>query len=794
MGQSDLAPGSEFAGDFRIERPLGSGGMGAVYVAHQLSTSRKRALKVMHGALGREDDMRRRFVQEATVGSRIESDHLVEVIAAGVDADSGVPWIAMELLDGEDLDSRVRRSGPLSVSEVMAILSELCHALAAAHAVGVVHRDLKPENVFLAKTKREGAETTVKLLDLGIAKLVAENVPSDTAAIGTPLWMAPEQTGGRVGPATDVWALGLLAFFMLTGRSYWIVGNAPTGENALMSALREVVVEPLEPASERARRLKCGALIPAGFDQWFSRCVDRDASRRFPDASVAKRELAKLALGSAETVEIQQAVASAVTSGRSPPARTTAPSPRPRRRRSTAIALAAIVPAALAVIWLLRSAGEMNRRMRVAASASASVPPAVVEGQDAAAAEPRVDQDDSTTVWRIPIGDSPTRGPRAAPVTIVELGNFQCPYSKALESKLRALIDEFPGKVRLVWKDDPLAIHSLAENASQVARQARAEQGEAGFWAAHDAMLEPGFKPDRESLLATAKKLGVDQKNTAKAIDERRYLEQISRDAELADDIVAVGTPSFFVNGRRVQPTNDLDKVRAVVKEEIDHAAKLVASGTPPASVYDAITSSGHGGMPLDVRMLRFRSFAAPGRGHGSVMLAEVCNYTHFMCRLAQPTLDKLFAAHPDQLALVWLDLPQKDDEVSRNASVIALTTYRQKGEDAWVRYRDALFSAQKKPGGVSAAIVRRSAFGVGFTAKEFENGLEDPGSVSSLSQNIAAASSAKVTEPATFLICSTPACSSGAYFLSSAQPTRALERRVRLALAAKGGPLPLHE
>src|SRR6185503_1006620 len=113
----------------------------------------------------------------------------------------------------------------------------------AAHAAGVVHRDLKPENIFLARTRREGQSRTVKLLDLGIAKIVADaqsqTQTSETAVVGTPLWMAPEQMEGAVSPASDVWALGLIAFYMLTGRSYWLSARDAAKRPSVMEVLRE---------------------------------------------------------------------------------------------------------------------------------------------------------------------------------------------------------------------------------------------------------------------------------------------------------------------------------------------------------------------------------------------------------------------------------------------------------------------------------------------------------------------------------------------------------------------------
>ncbi len=137
-----LEQGELFASDFRIERALGSGGMGAVYVATQLSTGKSRALKIMRPELVEDPGQRGRFEQEARIGARIASDHVVDVIAAGIDPTSGAPWLAMELLDGEDLAALVARRGALPPGEALEIVAQLVHALTAAHAAGVVHRDL----------------------------------------------------------------------------------------------------------------------------------------------------------------------------------------------------------------------------------------------------------------------------------------------------------------------------------------------------------------------------------------------------------------------------------------------------------------------------------------------------------------------------------------------------------------------------------------------------------------------------------------------------------------------------
>ena len=295
--QAMLHPGAIVGGDFRVERELARGGMGGVWLVEQISTGQKRALKVMHPTLVAEPRMRERFEQEARIGGRVPSEHVVEVIAAGVDAQLGIPWLAMELLHGEDLAALSTRHGPLPLAELVPIFRQLCHALGAAHSVGIVHRDVKPENVFLAEVQSADASRQVKVLDFGIARLAAEAKESGTGQIGTPLWMAPEQSDPRaaITPAADVWALGLLAFHLLTGRYYWKTANDPSA--ALSALFKETLMEPLVPASQRAFEYALHASLPPGFDAWFSRAVTREPQERFPDAHAAFAALEGLVAG-----------------------------------------------------------------------------------------------------------------------------------------------------------------------------------------------------------------------------------------------------------------------------------------------------------------------------------------------------------------------------------------------------------------------------------------------------------------------------------------------------------------
>ncbi len=295
MSGAALYPGSIFARDYRIVAPLGQGGMGTLYVAEQISTGKKRALKLMHPTLVSEAEHRDRFVREAQVGSRIASEHVVEVTAAGFDDETRLPYIAMELLEGETLHSYVKRRAYLPPSELLLVYQQLCHAMMGAHAAGIIHRDLKPENVFLALNRRAGgAPFVVKVLDFGIAKLAAEaGTRGTTGAMGSPLWMAPEQTErGQITAAADVWALGLMAYFALTGAVFWRAARDP--QTTVAQVLREIVLEPIPAATIRANEGGLLERLPPGFDRFFARAVARDPNVRFKDASAFWNALSAL--------------------------------------------------------------------------------------------------------------------------------------------------------------------------------------------------------------------------------------------------------------------------------------------------------------------------------------------------------------------------------------------------------------------------------------------------------------------------------------------------------------------
>jgi|GEM_PF-1265606 len=292
MTVTSLVQGSIFAGRYRVVRCIAHGGMGAVYEVVHLETERRRALKVMLPSMIQSREMHDRFRLEARVTANIESEFIVDVSDAGIDAETQMPFLVMEYLRGEELSKRLKRLGRFEFHEVVTYLHQAAMALDKTHQASIVHRDLKPGNLFL--TERDDGSPRIKVLDFGIAKLVADNTTQGnmTQSLGTPLYMAPEQfkSGQRVSPASDIYSLAMLAYHLLVGRAYWA---AEEGDN-VYTIIAAAVHGPKESARARAQR--AGVLLPPAFDAWFFKGASVDPAARFPTAGEAVHALAE-ALG-----------------------------------------------------------------------------------------------------------------------------------------------------------------------------------------------------------------------------------------------------------------------------------------------------------------------------------------------------------------------------------------------------------------------------------------------------------------------------------------------------------------
>jgi len=280
-----LVQGALFHDRYRVVRNIKVGGMGAVFEVHDETTNRRRALKVMHPGAVDNAAMRGRFTQEATVTGGIESEHLVQVLDAGVDTSTQMPFLVMELLVGEELASMVKRRGPLPETEVVLYLSQVALALDKTHAAGIVHRDLKPENLFV--TTRDDGKPCVKILDFGVAKVTAATtLAQTTAVVGTPLYMAPEQIHGEaaIRPAADVYALAHVAYALLVGEAYW---RPELLQMPSVYALFSKIAEGMFPEAPSVRAARRGVVLPLGFDAWFHQVAAREPKDRPERATTA---------------------------------------------------------------------------------------------------------------------------------------------------------------------------------------------------------------------------------------------------------------------------------------------------------------------------------------------------------------------------------------------------------------------------------------------------------------------------------------------------------------------------
>jgi len=301
-------------GKYRPRSILGSGATGTVYAVEHTFTGDLLALKLMKSHLGASPDAIARFKREARAASRIRSQHVVRIFDADIAQElDGAPYLVMDLLEGSDLE-QISHGNPVAPENVVGWLRQVAAPLDKAHRIGIVHRDLKPENLFL--TRLDDGTAVVKILDFGIARIAAES-PGTTQSgqvFGTPLYMAPEQARGdptQVGPATDLFGLGQIAYTLLTGALY------RTGTN-LAQLMNEILNEPNQAPSER------GFVLGAEFDQWFLRACHPDPAKRFGSAYEQIEALAR-ALGMPAAAEVTEEASFSVDP--EPPSRPSRPPP-----------------------------------------------------------------------------------------------------------------------------------------------------------------------------------------------------------------------------------------------------------------------------------------------------------------------------------------------------------------------------------------------------------------------------------------------------------------------------------
>jgi serine/threonine-protein kinase len=282
-----LPAGTIVGAKYRIERVLGQGAMGIVFMATDMSLDRSVALKVLRDASQKGHDARHRFEREARAMARTNGPHTVRIFEVGT-LETGEPFLVMEALSGQDLRTLLAAHGPPAVATAVGWIKDTCTALESAHEQGIVHRDLKPANLFLTTVSgpEAHAHAHIKVLDFGISKLTHElslDATSMTASrtiVGTPLYMSPEQARAvrDVDARSDLWSVGVILYELLTG-------DSPFRRASLAETLAAILThEPPSPSSRRAG-------VARALDNVVARCLQKDPKRRIGSARELREAL-----------------------------------------------------------------------------------------------------------------------------------------------------------------------------------------------------------------------------------------------------------------------------------------------------------------------------------------------------------------------------------------------------------------------------------------------------------------------------------------------------------------------
>jgi serine/threonine protein kinase len=357
-------------GKYALQRVIGCGGMATVFEGLHTWTGRKVAIKVLNAAISADAELGKKYLQEARAATALDHPNVVEVLDMGREESDGTVYIVFELLRGESLRDRLDRIGKLTTLEIATLLVPILDALVVAHQRGIVHRDLKPDNIFLQEDGRGGFRP--KLLDFGIAKMNEAGLDKQTGPVsGTVEYLSPERAQGLpTGPATDVWSMGVVLYECLTG-------HLPFERESITATLLAIVQA--EPPS-----LRNVASIPDATAELVERCLAKEVSARFPDASFLREALIRTVGAALSPVTLPSIPPPAYTATTSmPPSGAVRLSEPPaRKKRRAGLYLFAALLALLLVFGALRvgapGANESQSVARPQEPATPSAPRAAV--------------------------------------------------------------------------------------------------------------------------------------------------------------------------------------------------------------------------------------------------------------------------------------------------------------------------------------------------------------------------------------------------------------------------------
>jgi len=391
-------------------------------------------------------------------------------------------------------------------------------------------------------------------------------------------------------------------------------------------------------------------------------------------------------------------------------------------------------------------------------------------------------QEDTKTVYKVPLGKSPARGSASALVTIVEFADYQCPFCARAEQTLDALRTKYGDQLRIVFKNEPLPFHDRAEPAAEAALEVRAEKGDAAFWSMHDALFASQDDLGDAALVKLATRFGAKADKVKAAIAHHTHQREIDEDDDLADDFQADGTPHFFIDGRRLVGAQPKETFEAIVDEEIAKAKKLLAEGTKPDALYDALVKDGQTPPPperKDVPASLPGGDPARGNPAAKVTVHEWSDFQCPFCSRVEPTLARVMKQYGTRIKLVWHDLPLPMHPDAPLAAQAAREALSQKGPKAFWSLHDTMFGHQHQLGRDDLDGYAR---GLGLDMARWKSSLDGGSHQGELDADAKAADEAGFQGTPSFLI--VPAGSKSGYVIVGAQGFPKFRRLIERALA----------
>lgn len=380
--------------------------------------------------------------------------------------------------------------------------------------------------------------------------------------------------------------------------------------------------------------------------------------------------------------------------------------------------------------------------------------------------------------FRVALGDAPQRGRADAKVTLTLFSDFQCTHCKEAEAPIAEVARKYGDDVRVVWKDFPLAFHPMSRKAAWLAREARAKGGADAFFRAHGLLFAASPSFDDDALVKIGVTLGIPEARSREVLAKKVHDDGVQADVDQGDDLDVAGTPTLFVNGRKVVGARQADELIELIDDELDAVDAMLARGVARERVYDELQVGARTPAQPQRRVLPAPPKDAPFRGDPAAQVTvEVfsdfqCKY----CRRQNPALEELLAEFPRQVKLVWRNRPLEHHEDAMLAAEAAREVRVQKGNAAFWSFHDALFKAQKEKDGLKRPRLVEAARELGVDVARLEKALDEHTHRAAIQEESDAAEKAGVT--------ATPTTSVGGYVARGTQTVGQLRRLVKLALA----------